>query len=138
MHLLRELMPKTLTKKVGTKYIAKNKQYTGDVAPIAHLLPWRSKTKGVTPGMKCKFVNSKKEEEKDLKWNYPRAKPNEKENRMFQARVAEIGTRFLFQNFWKRKLPADEWGTHRCTGHQSLQQPGWSCTPGQGNTVGYS
>ena len=48
--------------KLGTQYIAMNKEYTGDLAPIANLLPWRAKNMGVAPGMKCTFVNSKKDE----------------------------------------------------------------------------
>ena len=47
----------------GLRYISMNKKYTGNLGPIAHLLPWKRKTPGVAPGMKSKFMNSKKEEE---------------------------------------------------------------------------
>ena len=55
---------------LGTQYIVMNKQYTRNLAPIANLLPWRSK---------------------------PRAKTKPKEKKQIQARVVKIGTRFLFQ-----------------------------------------
>lgn len=48
--------------------------------------------------MKSKFVNSKKDLE-EMQWNYPKAQPNRKEKRMIVARVAEIGTRVVFENF---------------------------------------
>lgn len=85
--------------KLGTKYIVMNKQYTGNLKPIANLLPWRKKVTGVTPGMKNRWVNSKKDEEKDEQWCYPKATPTDTQKRQIVSRVAEIGTRFLFQNF---------------------------------------
>ena len=75
-----------------------NKKYTGDLGPISHLLPWKKKTPGVAAGMKSKFMNSKKEEE-EKQWCYPRAEPTRKERKMIVARVAEIGTRVIFENF---------------------------------------
>ena len=79
-----------------------NKEYTGDLKPISKFLPWRRKVKGVTPGMKNRWVNSKKDEEKESQWCYPKAKPNETQKRQIVSRCTEIGTRFLFQNFMYR------------------------------------
>ena len=84
--------------KLGLRYIAMNKKYTGNLKPIAHLLPWKKTSQGVTAGMKSKFVNSKKDLE-EMQWNFPKAQPNRKEKRMIVARVAEIGTRVVFENF---------------------------------------
>ena len=84
--------------KLGLRYISMNKRYTGNLGPISHLLPWKKKLPGVTAGMKSKFVNSKKDQE-EKQWNYPKAQPNRQERKMIVARVAEIGTRVIFENF---------------------------------------
>ena len=84
--------------KYGLRYLVMNRQYTGSLEPLRHLLPWKRKAPGVTPGMKSKFINSKEELE-DKQWCYPRAKPTRKERKMIIARVAEIGTRMIFENF---------------------------------------
>ena len=60
--------------RLGAQHIAMNKKYTGDLAPIANILPWRSKAPGCAPGMKSKWVNCKENKE-DVKWNFPKAKP---------------------------------------------------------------
>ena len=75
-----------------------NKRYTGNLDQIKHLLPWKKKTSGIQAGMKSKFINSKKNLE-ETQWLYPRAQPDRKERRMIVARVAEIGTRMIFENF---------------------------------------
>ena len=49
--------------------------------------------------MKSKNVNKRKDVEGDKQWCYPKAVPNEKQIRQIQARVAEIGTRCIFENF---------------------------------------
>ena len=84
--------------KYGLRYIAMNKKYTGNLAPIQHLLPWKKKSPGVAAGMKSRFINSKKNEE-EVQWCYPRAQPTRLEKKMIVARVAEIGTRCIFENF---------------------------------------
>ena len=84
--------------KYGLRYISMNRKYTGSLEKIRHLLPWKRKTPGVQAGMKSKFVNSKKDLE-EKQWLFPKAQPNRKEKRMIVARVAEIGTRFIFENF---------------------------------------
>ena len=84
--------------KYGLRYIAMNKKYTGNLDQIKHLLPWKKKTSGIQAGMKSKFINSKKNLE-ETQWLYPRAQPDRKERRMIVARVAEIGTRMIFENF---------------------------------------
>ena len=47
--------------------------------------------------MKCKWVHNK-EVLDDEDWIYPKRKPTEKEERRIIGRVAEIGTRVLFEN----------------------------------------
>jgi hypothetical protein len=54
--------------------------------------------KGTAPGMKSKEVNSKKGDV-ELQWVFPRAEPTEQQIREVVARVAEIGVRFIFENF---------------------------------------
>ena len=51
--------------------------------------------------MKCKWVNHK-EILADDDWVYPRRNPTAKEERLIIGRVAEIGTRVLFENFLYR------------------------------------
>ena len=45
--------------RLGVRYISMNREYTGDLGEIEHLLPYRVTKPGVKPGMKCKWVNSK-------------------------------------------------------------------------------
>ena len=82
----------------GLKYIVMNKKYTGNLKTIANLIPWRKKVGGVQPGMKNKNVNRKVEKEETL-WIYPKAIPTKVQEKQIIARVAEIGTRVLFENF---------------------------------------
>ena len=84
--------------RLGVRYVAMNREYTGDLEEIEHLLPYRVTKPGVKPGMKCKWVNNK-EILDDEDWIYPKRKPTEKEERLIMGRVAEIGTRVLFENF---------------------------------------
>jgi hypothetical protein len=84
--------------KYGLRYISMNRRYTGSLGPIKHLLPWKKTTPGVQAEMKSKFINSKKDLE-ETQWLYPKAQPNRREKRLIVARVAEIGTRFIFENF---------------------------------------
>ena len=75
-----------------------NREYTGDLEEIEHLLPYRITKPGVKPGMKCKWVKSKEILE-DADWVYPVTRPTERQERLIIGRVAEIGTRVLFANF---------------------------------------
>ena len=84
--------------KLGVRYIAMNREYTGDLEEIEHLLPYRVTKPGVKPGMKCKWVNNKEILEDD-DWVYPKTRPTEKQERQIIGRVADIGTRVLFKNF---------------------------------------
>ena len=84
--------------RLGVRYIAMNREYTGGLDDLEHLLPRRLTKPGVKPSMKCKWVNHK-EILNDDDWVYPRRKPTKQEERMIVGRVAEIGTRVLFQNF---------------------------------------
>ena len=84
--------------RLGVRYIAMNREYTGELDDLEHLLPRRLPKPGVKPSMKCKWVNNK-EILNDDDWVYPRARPTVREERMIVSRVAEIGTRVLFQNF---------------------------------------
>ena len=43
--------------RLGLRYIFMNKEYTGDLKDIEHLLPRRVTKSGVMPGMKSKWVN---------------------------------------------------------------------------------
>jgi hypothetical protein len=52
--------------------------------------------------MKSKEVNSKKSSKHgdiEMQWSFPRREPTEHQIREMQARIAEIGVRFLFENF---------------------------------------
>ena len=109
--------------RLGAQHIAMNKKYTGDLAPISNILPWRSKAPGCAPGMKRKWVNCKENKE-DVKWNFPKAKPTDKQKRQIEARVVEIAVRFLFENF-----------TYRFGGKVYLQQQGGPI--GARNTMAY-
>ena len=82
--------------KQGVRYILLNKHLTGDLEVISGLLP---KTKsGYKVGMFNKGVNSRKENI-DEKWLFREQEPNENEIMEIVARVAEIGTRIIFENF---------------------------------------
>ena len=83
--------------KQGARYIVVNRKYTSDLRCIWNVLPWRRKVKGTAPGMKSKEINSKKGDV-EMQWNFPRVEPTEQQICEMQARVAEIGTRFLFEN----------------------------------------
>ena len=80
------------------RYIVTNEKYTGDLEPIKELLPTRVTKPGVMPGMKSKWVNAKEILPED-DWIYPPMKPTEKQRMQIVGRVAEIGTRVLFENF---------------------------------------
>ena len=80
------------------RYIVTNEKYTGDLEPIKELLPTRVTKPGVMPGMKSKWVNAKEILPED-DWIYPPMKPTEKQKMQIVGRVAEIGTRVLFENF---------------------------------------
>ena len=71
---------------------------TGNLDEIEHLLPNRVTKPGVMPGMKSKWVNHK-EILNDDDWIYPQGKLTEKQERQIIGRVAEIGTRVIFENF---------------------------------------
>jgi hypothetical protein len=75
-----------------------NKRYTGDLDCLRDVLPWKRSKGSVMPGMKSKELNSKKGEITE-KWNFPKREPTEMQIREMQARIAEIGVRFLFENF---------------------------------------
>ena len=83
---------------LGLRYIVMNKEYTGDPEPIRKLLPTRITKPGVKPGMKSKWVN-RKEILSDEDWIYPPIPSTEIQRRQIIGRVAEIGTRVIFENF---------------------------------------
>ena len=87
--------------KQGARYIVMNKHLTSDLQELWGVLPFRRKTQGTEPGMSNKFVGSSKETEKDLesRWVFPNKNPTEKQIRKIAARVCEIATRILFENF---------------------------------------
>ena len=87
--------------RLGLRYIVTNREYTGDLEPIEELLPTRVTKPGVKPGMKSKWVNSKEILAED-NWIYPPKKPTELQRKQVIGRVAEIGTRVLFENFCYR------------------------------------
>ena len=82
----------------GARYIVVNKRYTGDLKCLWNVLPWKRKTGGTMPGMKAKELNSKVGNI-EIQWSFPKAEPTEMQIREIHARVAEIGVRFLFENF---------------------------------------
>ena len=82
----------------GARYIVINKKYTGDLECIWKVLPWRRKVKGTAPGIKAKELNSKNGNI-EIQWQFPRTEPTPIQIREIQARCAEIGVRFLFENF---------------------------------------
>jgi hypothetical protein len=84
--------------RLGVKYIAMNREYTGNLDELEHLLPKRVTKPGAMPGMKSKWVNHKEILDDDY-WIYPQGKPTEMQERQIIGRVAEIGTRVVFENF---------------------------------------
>ena len=82
----------------GGRYIVVNRKYTGDLDCIRDVLPWKRNKGSVVPGMKSKELNSKKGEITE-QWNFPKKEPTENQLREMQSRIAEIGVRFLFENF---------------------------------------
>ena len=84
--------------RLGLKYIAMNEEYTGNLEQIRSLLPVRETKPGTKPTMKSKWVNSK-EILADDEWIYPPGNPTEEQRRQVIGRVAEIGTRVVFENF---------------------------------------
>ena len=84
--------------KQGARYVVVNKRYTGELACLWGVLPFRRKDKGTAPGMKAKDINSK-EGDIEKQWIFPNKNPSEQQIREIQARCAEIATRFLFSNF---------------------------------------
>ena len=53
---------------------------------------------GTVPGMKSKELNAKNGDI-EIQWSFPRAEPTQQQIQEIQARAAEIGVRFLFENF---------------------------------------
>ena len=84
--------------KQGARYVVINRRYTSDLECLWNILPWRRKVTGTAPGIKSKELNSKKGDV-ELQWQFPRAKPTEIQERELIARVAEIATRAIFENF---------------------------------------
>jgi hypothetical protein len=84
--------------KQGARYIVVNRKYTGDLKCLWNILPWKRKARGTAPGMKSKEMNSKKGDV-EMQWSFPRREPTEQQIREMQARIAEIGVQFLFENF---------------------------------------
>ena len=82
----------------GARYIVVNRKYTGDLDCLRDILPWKRNKGSTAPGMKSKELNSKKGEI-EMQWNFPKREPTETQIREMQARIAEIGVRFLFENF---------------------------------------
>ena len=75
-----------------------NEEYTGSLKQIRSLLPVRETKPGTKPTMKSKWVNSK-EILADDEGIYPPGNPTEEQRRQVIGRVAEIGTRLVFENF---------------------------------------
>ena len=98
--------------KQGARYIMVNKNYTGNLKCLWNVLPWKRKVGGTAPGMKAKELNSKKGNV-ETQWSFPRRQPTDQQIREIQARVAEIGVRFLFGNFPYR-FSGDGWWTNWC------------------------
>ena len=84
--------------RLGLKYIAMNEEYTGSLEQIRALLPVRETKPGTKPTLKSKWVNCK-EILADDEWIYPPGTPTEEQRRQVIGRVAEIGTRVVFENF---------------------------------------
>ena len=102
--IIREHVRKSLMKIEGFdwrqagRYIVINRKYTGGLDCLRDVLPWKRNKGNIAPGMKSKELNSKKGEVTE-KWNFPKREPTDTQIREMQARVADIGTRFLFENF---------------------------------------
>ena len=71
---------------------------TGDLEDLRELMPRRMTKPGVKPTMKSRWVNHKEILDDD-DWVYPQRIPTSKQRRMIIGRVAEIGTREVFENF---------------------------------------
>ena len=86
--------------KLGLRYIVMNKHLTDDLDPIENILPTRRKAPGRKPGMKSREINNSEDDELgDDKWAHPPREPTNLQRRQVQARVAEIVTRIIFENF---------------------------------------
>ena len=82
--------------KMGLKYLAMNEEYTGDLDELRDLMPKRMTKPWTKPTMKSKCVNNKEILDDD-DWVYPTRMATSKERRMIMGRVAEIGTRVIFE-----------------------------------------
>ena len=106
--------------KLGVTYIAMNKEYTGDLKPMEKFLPWRKKVKGVTPGMKNRWVNRKKDEAKDSQWCYPKAKPNETQKTpdsvQMHRNMNKVSVPEFHVQVWRRNFHPDERRSDRSQG----------------------
>ena len=98
-HVLRSpLIMEGFDWRQGARYILVNRRYTGDLKCLWNVLPWKRKVGGTVPGMKSKELNAKNGDI-EIQWSFPRAEPTQQQIREIQARAAEIGVRFLFENF---------------------------------------
>ena len=83
--------------KNAARYITMNKHLTGDLGPVSRFLTWRRNGGGV-PSRKNLKLNKKKEEIHN-DWRFPEREPEEHERMELTARVAEVGTRAVFEHF---------------------------------------
>ena len=87
--------------RLGLKYLAMNEEYTGDLDDLRDLMPKRMTKPGKKPTMQSKWVNNKEIIDDD-DWVFPTRMATSKERRMIIGRVAEIGTRVIFEKFCYR------------------------------------
>ena len=80
------------------RYIAIERDQTGDLEEIECLLPKRRKSRGVAPGIKNPEC-TKREKNTQIVWDFPDKSPTARQKRVMVARMAEIGVKTLFENF---------------------------------------
>ena len=102
--VVRELVEESELKFEGmdymeiARYIAVEKDKTGDLEEIECLLPTRKFKRGVTPGIKNPECSGK-DKNTQIVWVFPDKSPTDRQKKVLVSRMAEIGVRTLFENF---------------------------------------
>ena len=77
-------------------YVRINKHLTSNLGTLWKVLPFRSRTGGVEPGMSSKGVKGNQED--NDQWIWPKREPTEEEKKELIGRMLEIGVRVMFRN----------------------------------------
>ena len=82
------------------RYCAINRKLCGDLSEVENLLPRRMKEGmgGCKPGMQNSEVKGKRKGGEKT-WTFPKIQPTERQNKVLEAKMAQIGVRTIFTNF---------------------------------------